>query len=152
MVFRRKWHIESGCHCHCFTHVTNPSFPICLHESVSLPSDSCLCVVQHITHLCILLNLTGCGTPKGSSVAPFSCESWTSDARQQRLAILTWAFHSPLDHTTGDCMASHLWRPTSISLHQRKHHMLSINIFTPPPMELQSQRPSGRCNNSSFSI
>lgn len=60
-----------------------------------------------------------------------SLVSSASDAWLWQLMILTWAFHPPLDHTTGD-MASHLRRPTSTSLHQSNYRMLSTKIFTPP--------------------
>lgn len=38
-----------------------------------------------------------------------------------QLTILTRAFHPLSDHTAGDGMAQHLWKPTSTLLHQSKH-------------------------------
>lgn len=94
------------------------AFSICLHESAPLPSDSWLCLVLHIT----LLYINEVHGVRGERcdwsalhlslvrVQPQMLGLW-------QLTILTRAFHPLSDHTTGDHMAPHLWRPTSTSLY-----------------------------------
>lgn len=136
------------------------AFSICLHKSAPLPSDSWLRLVLHITHcVCQWSAIDRCcslrcwtaygGGARCEYAAPFSCESSASDAWLWQLTILTWAFHPLSDHTMGDRMASHLWRPTNTSLHQSKYHMLSTKNMHVSLLELQSQR-SGTYKDSKF--
>lgn len=136
------------------------AFSICLHESAPLPSDSWLCLVLHITHCCISMKCTrsllqhrDAERCTGRAVrweyaAPFSSEGSASDAWLWQLTILTRAFHPLSDHTTGDHMASHLWRPTSTSLYikanttcfQQKYSCLHGGAAVPEEWKMQQQQ------------
>lgn len=140
----------------------------CPHESAPFPSDPRCCLVLHTVQCLraaarIRWNSLIYNGARGRAVrqecsAPLSRGSSASDARLSEPTILTWAFHPLSDHTTGDRMASRLWRPTSTSLHQSKYHMRSTTKKKKKekshasPLEPQCQRTCGSASRKGKSF